>query len=122
MAPITAPALASAFLGSTGIGAEEDRRSKIVNLLRQVGGKVFGHRGSRIATGELVCQPLALYPCLTPRRPAEGSRDRGDHLYRAGQAADTLKRLPLKRQLLELYAARGRNLANYRARKAQLGL
>ena len=39
-----------------------------------------------------------------------------------GKRADTLKRLPLDRQLLELYAARGRNIANYRARKAQLGL
>jgi hypothetical protein len=39
-----------------------------------------------------------------------------------GKRANTLKLLPLSRDQLELWAVRGRNLANYTARKAALGL
>jgi len=39
-----------------------------------------------------------------------------------GKRADTFKLLPLSRDHLELCASRGRNLAAYTARKAQLDL
>jgi hypothetical protein len=45
-----------------------------------------------------------------------------NQLVEPGKRTETMKLLRLDRHLLELYAARGRNIANYRARKAQMGL
>jgi hypothetical protein len=45
-----------------------------------------------------------------------------NHFIGPGKRANTLKFLTLSRDQLELWAVRGRNLANYTARKAQLDL
>jgi hypothetical protein len=45
-----------------------------------------------------------------------------NHFVEPGNRADTLKLLRLDRNLLEIYAVRGRNMTSYMQRKAELGL
>jgi hypothetical protein len=45
-----------------------------------------------------------------------------NHFVEPGKRADTLRLLRLDRNLLEIYAARGRAMSAYTKRKAELGL
>ena len=64
----------------------------------------------------------ALAGSSTSRRPAEGSEVAVNHFVEPGKRADTLKLLPIDRNLLEIYAVRGRSTTACAKRKAELGL
>jgi hypothetical protein len=68
-------------------------------------------RGGQTPTGHQVVEQL-----LKDAQPAV------DASVEPGKRAETMKLLRCDRQLLELYAVRGRNLSAYSSRKAQLGI
>jgi hypothetical protein len=90
--------------------SEASRGSRVEDLAFVVDGTTRNEAGEFLSSSQIVAKLLGR------------GRGCGQSVRRTRQTADTFKPLPLSREHLELCASRGRNLAAYTARKAQLGL